>query len=117
VGGLLGDHGRHLHARRAGADDADALARQVDAVVGPPRGVQDPAAEPALPGELGVAVAVPDSADPVARLQHRHRHPEPAQGVQRPEPGETRTDHENVDVHDPTVTSPNQAVNTSVDSG
>ena len=39
VAGLLGDHRDRLHAARPGADDADPLAGEVDAVVGPRTGV------------------------------------------------------------------------------
>ena len=57
MSGLLGDHGDRLDRRRTGADDADALAGEVDPLVGPrPVWYVAPAkiSSPSSPGRFGV---------------------------------------------------------------
>ena len=58
VAGLLGDHRDRLDAARAGADHADALAGEVDALVGPRAGVVRVALEASTPGDVRASVAI-----------------------------------------------------------
>ena len=51
LGHLVGDGLDHLDAGGTDADHPDALARKVDALAGPARGMDDPALEAVLPGE------------------------------------------------------------------
>src|SRR5450759_2934848 len=54
VRGLLGDERTRLDARRAGPDDTDPQPAEVDALVGPLAGVEDPALEGTDAVELGL---------------------------------------------------------------
>ena len=64
MGRLLGDFRDRLHRRRAGADDADPPAVEIDRLVRPVSGVEHPAGEIVEPREIG----------PVRRRQATGRH-------------------------------------------
>ena len=53
LSGLLGDDRDRLDARRPGADDGHPLAREVDALVGPPAGEVDRTGEPVAALDVG----------------------------------------------------------------